>query len=93
MELERARIYYERVHFQYRFKTLRGLWTTERPGDDVYPDDRHEGRHRPRRSIRRFHYGGDFDFQYVDDVAKAFIMAAGRKYEGELTALISPEIP
>lgn len=27
-------------------------------------------------------YGGDFDFQYVDDVAKAFIMAAEAEYEG-----------
>lgn len=27
-------------------------------------------------------YGGQFDFQYVDDVAKAFILAAGAEYEG-----------
>lgn len=27
-------------------------------------------------------YGGEFDFQYVDDVAKAFIMAAKAEYEG-----------
>ncbi|MGL6197496.1 MAG: NAD-dependent epimerase/dehydratase family protein [Lachnospiraceae bacterium] len=27
-------------------------------------------------------YGGEFDFQYVDDVAKAFIFAAGAEFEG-----------